>query len=452
MSFFSKTKAVLWPKSATTDLYLDRVENNVFSVDIDLWKTCTSTEIQSLVLLLGQNKVDICTILIPDDVVVTKSFIYDSEITSIEKAEVIGLAESTVHFKIHPDYLDYRLIPTSGKTTILAHIFDKSKIESLKTNLDLLKLKSFAFESVSQSISKVISLRFPGEYFLIYPLSKSEYTLSLSKKDSVYLTANLKGPELDVQKIINYSNLYFPTLTTKFYVPADEDLEINATSTLEKTPYSPSQIAQEFKKAANLPLPVIGLMISSDAIPAIITQASDTSLSTRNMEKNHNILPFIGVFVATAVIASAIIWFVLSKNNSTTVENPLANSVTPTAVVESPTATPIPSVAEISKKLKIQVLNGTSINGQAAVLKEKLTNLGFTNVTVGNSKESATVNSIQIKASLSTASAYFQQKLAGFFDAVPTADLKASSTYDAVFIIGTNLSGGAITATPTPLK
>ena len=452
MSLFSKPKAVLWPKATVTDLYLDRLENNIFSVDVNLWKACSSVEIQSLTLLLSQNKVEECTILIPDDVVVTKSFIYDSEITSIEKTEVIGLAESTVHFKIHPDFIDFRLIPSSGKTIILAHIFDKTKIESLKANLDLLKLKSFAFESVSQAISKVVSLRFNGEYFLIYPLSKGEYTLSLSKGDSVYLTANLKGSELDVQKIVNYSNLYFPTLTTKFYVPADHDLEINATSALDKTPYTPAQIAQEFKKAANLPLPVVGLLIAPNAVPAIINHTPDTSSSTKNMEKSHNILPFIIVFVVTTLIASGIIWYVLGKDNSS-MENPMSENVTPTAIVEAPTLTPTPTLAEIDKDLKIQVLNGTDINGQAAILKEKLTALGFTSVAVGNSKESATANSIQLKSSLSTDSAYFQQKLAGFFDAVPTTDLKESSTYDVIFIIGAKLnSSEAKSPTPTPTE
>lgn len=449
MSLFSKPKAVLWPKDGTTELYLDRPENNVFPIDINLWKTCTPAEIQSLTLFLAQNKVDSCTILIPDDVVFTKSFIYDSEITTIDKTEVIGLAASFVKFKIHPDFIDYRLIPAAGKTIILSHIFDKSKVEALKTNLEALKLKSFAFESVSQAISKVISLRFDGEYFLIYPLSGHEYTLMLSKKDSVYLTANIKGPDLEVQKIINYSNLYFPVRTTKFYLPAEEPLEISATSAIDKTTYSASQIAQEFKKAVNLPLPVLGLLVPSNASPAII-KSTDTNLPSKNMEKNRNFLPFIGVFIVTAIIASAIIWFVLNKNNSTTIQNP--TSITPTVAVATPTSAPVPTVAEISKKLKIQVLNGTDINGQAAVLKDELTKLGFTSIAVGNSKDKVTANTIQLKAGLSSDSAYFQQKLAGYFDAVPTTDLKTSSTYDVVFTIGTDLSKGTPPDIATPTQ
>ena len=219
MSLFSKPKAVIWPKTTTVDLYLDRAENNIFSVEANLWHPMTSAEVQSLDLLLTQNHVDTASILIPDDVVFTKSFVYDSEITTIDKSEVIGLAESFVHVKIDPDFMDYKLIPSNGKTVILAHIFDRAKVEALRTNLAQIHLKSFSFESVSQAIAKIISLKFADEYFLIYPLSSNEYTLLLSRKDSVYLTANLKGTSLEVQKIINYSNLYFSRPTTKFYTP-----------------------------------------------------------------------------------------------------------------------------------------------------------------------------------------------------------------------------------------
>jgi hypothetical protein len=438
MSLFSKPKVVLWPKDQSVDLYLDKAENNIFSVDTNLWKTCTESEIQSLNLLLNQNSVAECTILIPDDVVFTKSFIYDTETKSIEKSEVVGLAESFVHFKIHPDYIDYKLIPSSGKTIIQAHIFDRSKIESLKSNLGLLSLKSFSFESVSQSISKIISSRFENEYFLLFPLNQNEYTLLLSKKDSVYLTANLKGPTLDVQKIVNYSNLYFSTPTTKFYIPGDRELDINATSPLDKTPYNQSQLAKDLNKAPNLPLPVLGIFASNIPSPAIINTVHNNSDKPK-MENKKNFLPFILVFLITAVIASVIIWFVLNKNNTTTIENPVSSSdVTPT-IVEAPTETPTPVIADVSKKLKLQVLNATDINGQAAVLKEKLTALGFTSIAVGNAKENLTANKIQLKASLSSDSAYFQSQLAGFFDAVPTTDLKETSTYDVVFTIGTDL-------------
>jgi hypothetical protein len=169
------------------------------------------------------------------------------------------------------------------------------------------------------------------------------------------------------------------------------------------------------------------------------------------MENTKNILPFIAVFVITAALASIIIWFVLNKNSENTPETPIAE-VTPTIVQEIPTEAPTPTMAEISKTLKLQVLNATDINGQAAVLKEKLTKLGFTSIAVGNSKEKLTENKLQIKASQASASAYFVQELAGFFDVVPTTDLPESSTYDAVFSIGTKLEATADSTTAPSQK
>src|SRR3989344_2815627 len=72
-------------------------------------------------------------------------------------------------------------------------------------------------------------------------------------------------------------------------------------------------------------------------------------------------------------------------------ENTFSIGVTPTVTqpvtsTPSPTPTPEPTVASNMKKseLKIQVLNGTGIAGEASLLKTKLTALGFTDVTAGN--------------------------------------------------------------------
>jgi hypothetical protein len=174
------------------------------------------------------------------------------------------------------------------------------------------------------------------------------------------------------------------------------------------------------------------------------------------MSNKKNILPLIAVFVFTAALASVIIWFVLNRNSSTNLENPSNNNqetVVPTSEA-LPTDTPTPTPAEISKTIKLQVLNATDINGQAATLKEKLSTLGFKNIAVGNSKEKLTTNKIQLKPSQASAQAYFESALGSYFPATFTTDLKESSTYDVVLMIGTDLStGGAapsqVTAAPT---
>lgn len=453
MSLFSKPKLILWPKSKTVELYIDRRENNTLSFDLNLWQKCSDKDLESLSLYVRQNKFSSVSVLIPDDIIFTKSFTYDTKIESIDKKEVIGLAASLVNFKIDPSALEYNLTQINDKTIIQCFIYDKPKLDQLKSNLEAIGVRINQLTPVSAAISNTISSIYKQEFFLIYPLNDQEYTLLLSKNNSVYLTINLKGPSLDIQKIVNYSNFYFSSITKKIYIPEDRDLEIITTTEMEKTPYTDSQIAQNLSKASNLPLPVLGEINTSVSHSDIIVPSINISSSPKNMEnQKKNILPIVAVFIFTAALASVIIWVVLNRNNNG-IESPSDNDnqeVTETTVSPTQIPTPSPTIAEISKTIKIQVLNATDINGQAATLKAKLVALGFTNVAVGNASKNATANAVQVKSA--STSAYFQSKLATDFPATYTTDLKSTATYDAVFTIGTDLSTGAKTATATPTK
>lgn len=441
MPLFTKAKSVIWVKSKSVDVYFDREDDNVFNIDINLLTLHTAEELAPLVNFIKQHHLLECPILIGDDVIITKSFIYDSVIAQIDKKEVIGLAESSIPLKIDPEYIEYELIPLPEKTIIRATIYDKAKMEALKANLVTLSLKPSAFKSVSSSISHIISGFYTGQYFLVYPLSKNEYTLFLADKNKVYLTATLKGPSLDVQKIINYAGLYFSEPINKIFIPGTIELELNATSELDKTPYNESQIAKEAKKAGNIPLPVIGLFSG-----IIDTRINNSIQKPKSMENKKNYLPIIAVFIITAAIASVAIWYFLNRNKSADMNEALVENITP---VEEPTATPTIAIVEVKKDLKIQVLNATSINGQAATVKEMLTKLGFTSVAVGNAKDDVDGNEIRLSAKNASASSYFKAKLPDF--PAEFTELSATSAYDAVFVIGTDLKTGA-SSSPTPTK
>ena len=455
MSLFSKPKVVLWPKHKSLEIYLNRKENNFFSLDLNLWEEKTDKDFEPLILFLKQNKVDSCSVLIPDDIVLTKSFVYDTKIDTIDKKEVVGLATSFVPFKINSESLDYILLQENNKTIIKSTIFDKSKIDLLKSNLVKLNLEITSLTPVSHSVSQVISAIYPNEFFLIYPLNDHEYTLLLSKNNQIYLTANFKGSSLDIQKIVNYAQLYFSTPVKKLYLPENKEIEIISSTEMEKTTYNESQIAQNFNKPSNLPLPVVG------SISAIINTPKNISSSpTQNMNNKKNILPIIAVLIFSAAIVSFVVYFIFNKNkaDNTTADNTPTEEVIPTAA-QTITQAPTPILTTISKTIKLQVLNATDINGQAATLKAKLVALGFANVAVGNAKTTATENSVQVKSA--TTSAYFESALKTDFPATYTTDLKASSSFDAVFTIGTDLSTGAAavskvtptkTATATPTK
>ena len=349
------------------------------------------------------------------------------------------MATNLVNFPIDPDAIEYKLTQSTDKTIIQAFIYDKPKLDQLKSNLNTIGIGVNKFVSVSTAISNTISSIYKQEFFLIYPLNDQEYTLLLSKNNSVYLTVNLKGPSLDIQKIINYSNFYFSNITQKIYVPEGHDLEIITTTQMDKTLYSESQIAQSLSKASNLPLPVLGEMTNSVLTNTdIIGTPNNISSQTKMENKKRNILPIIAVFIFTAALASVGAWFIFNKNSSEVASPTSTSETSEPTVAPTATATPKPTVAEIEKDIKIQILNATEINGQAATLKAKLVALGFKNINVGNAKETATENSVQVKSA--STSAYFESKLSSDFPATYTEDLKSSSTYDAVFVIGTDLS------------
>lgn len=455
MQIFAKPKVVIWPKSQTVEIYLNRKDNNTITFDLNLWEDTTEANLQPLEFYLKQNKISRCSVLIPDDIVLTKSFIYDTKIDSIEKKDVIGLAESFVSFKIDNDSIEYNLVQDTDKTLIQSRIFDKSKLDVFRSNISKLNLEVETMVPVSQSIAATISRIYDQEYFLVYPLKDTEYTLLLARADSVYLTNNIKGPSLDIQKTINYSNLYFNEATKKIFLPR-EDFEYNSTTKLDDTVFSDSQIAIRFSKPANLPLPVLGLLLDTNRQPTGIIktptselEVSPTSVKPMNAAKK-NILPIVAVFVFTAAIASVIIWFVLNKNSTADIESPVSqNQPQDVPVVEYfPTEIPepTPTLEPIDKDLKIQVLNATDINGQAATLKQRLAALGFTSIAVGNSNEKLSSNQVKTKPSLATQSAYFEENLD--FDATFASTLSETGTYDLVFMIGQDLSENS-SATPT---
>ncbi len=277
----------------------------------------------------------------------------------------------------------------------------------------------------------------------------------LAKGNSVYLTATLKGTSLDIQKIINYSKLYFSTAIKKIFTPTDATPDLVSTTVLEKTNYDSAQIATNLNLPANLPLPVLSCFILPvKQNPDIIknmkedqkqTPTTISSIPTTTSPKKKKILPVLAVFVFTAALASVIIWFVLNRDSQTT-----GDLATPTEAPTAPTVAPtaVPTLAEIDKSLKIQVLNATDVNGLAAYLKEKLVALDFTNITLGNSTESLSVNQVKLKETDSEViSAYFKSQIADVFPATYDPSQADDDTYDIVFIIGTDIKN-PVTTTP----
>lgn len=448
MSLFSKPKIVLWPKVDSLEIYLDQNDNNTLSFETDLWQEQSEDSLKNLASFFQQNKISEVYVLLNDNYVITKTFIYDSVVTKLDPNEVITLAKDSIDFKISPESVTFDLEANNSRTLVRTRIFNQEKFQILTNNLQKLSLKVLDFETVSSSVIKLYSNIDNGQYFFFYPINNHDYVAILANKGNVYLTSIIKKTLPELKKLLNYAQAYFSNKEPIQYLP-----NVN---------YNESDICQRFQKTSNLPLPALSFFVGTSKPSSIVQTTAiiepETPPPTSNiidstpkpftpMENNKkSLLPIIAVFIITAIVASVIVWFILNQNKNTDNATPGGETAEVT-IAPVMTAAPIPTVAEISKTLKIQILNATDINGQAATIKASLTKLGFTDLSTGNSKETATSNQIQIKKTI--APDYFLQNVTEFATAT-TSELAATSTYDVVFIIGVDLKTG--TAAPEVTK
>lgn len=458
MPLFKKPQIVFWPRSKTVDIYSTRKDKNIVSFDLNLYRKQNPEDLQSLAFYLKKNNIKTTSVLLSDKVVLTRSFVYDTKINQIDTKEIVSLAQPLVSFPIKSQNVSHQLIQTKDKTIIQTLIYHQEKINHLKDNLSLLGLTINRLASVSQSLVNLAANLCAQDYFLIYPLGDKGFLLILAKADTVYLTSSFNSPPADLQKTINYSKLYFSQVTSTVILPQASNLGLKFREPLKKIYLNPSQIARQLKLPANLPLPVVSLLSSPKSLSADIikpmeanNQPNITPPADKNssQSRSKNILPLIAVFIVTAALASIGIWFFFNRNQQPSPVSPSSDQLTPSPI-PSPTSTPTPTLAPINKDLKIQVLNATDINGQAASFKSQLANLGFTDIAVGNSQEKPSQNQVRLKSSADpSVTAYFKAKLIETFPASYSATLKDSSPYDVVFIIATDLRQ-AQTSTPTP--
>lgn len=140
------------------------------------------------------------------------------------------------------------------------------------------------------------------------------------------------------------------------------------------------------------------------------TQETNNTIPNINLEgsKSNDVYEInagvlIAVIAVIVVIIAGVIFFKFRSSSATTVvtvtPTPLevvTESPTPTVITESPTPTLTAKEKETvtpsltpKQKVKIQVLNGTGVTGDAAYLKSKLVAAGFATIDTGNADETS---------------------------------------------------------------
>lgn len=169
-------------------------------------------------------------------------------------------------------------------------------------------------------------------------------------------------------------------------------------------------------------------------------------------------LLIIGVLVLVAILG-----FVIYKSagNNVSEDEPtptsFENLTTPSNQV-IPTLTPAPSATAAAvktdkTKVAIQVQNGTGVTGEAAYLQTQLSNLGYTNVKVGNSETNVTATSVTFMSTIDAAVVTeITQKLNSIYQTV-SSKTASTGTFDIVIVTGLRKGATAkpsVAGTSTP--
>lgn len=153
------------------------------------------------------------------------------------------------------------------------------------------------------------------------------------------------------------------------------------------------------------------------------------------------LLPLFGVLLAIL----GVVYYMQTKQNVNPVAQAVQNTPPPLIPTEIPTVQPSPtisteSVIDANKEIKIQILNGSGIVGQAENGRKQLSTLGFENVATGNAPGSATKTLLIFKQSVPEAvRAVIVTELQKTYQEISTQETN-DSEYDVLITLGNILN------------
>jgi len=171
----------------------------------------------------------------------------------------------------------------------------------------------------------------------------------------------------------------------------------------------------------------------------VVQQQEVSFPQPKGLDKGNSNKKIIVAVVGVVLIVVFGGWLILrssSGGSSTASPTPvggLSSFPTPDVATPMPSPSPTPSPSPIAKdKVKIEVLNGTGIPGEATFLQKELSKLGFENIEIGNAdtqdqKETIVTYSRELDAATADE---ITQKLEGIYEKVRTRKASVSGGFD----------------------
>ncbi len=211
------------------------------------------------------------------------------------------------------------------------------------------------------------------------------------------------------------------------------------------------ELAKSISKKADT-LTTKGIAIVQEFFSSTSTEEEPT----KNPKKSNRLFLLIGMFAM--LIGVLVIVLLLNKNN--TENERLKNAVAPTSalqpITQLPTASPSASITAtpkiIEKKdvenLKVQILNGSRIAGQADIIRRDLLTIGFKTIQTGNAGSVEAANTL-IVFSKNVPSAV-QQKVIDEIERITNTTVSPRESSDTTFDVIITTTAPSATKVPSP--
>lgn len=312
---------------------------------------------------------------------------------------------------------DYKVVANQDKSKLVQIIYvNKIFFDQLRFAIYSAKIKIRLVESFSTSIC-----RFLPKDKLLFLLYQNLVVISFNQTPIFSKILDKKLTQGDIEEVFAYTKDRFKIFPQKIIFSPTGDTAFS--------PYDFSSLIPEYLDIN----PINGLIHSTnisgtdDTTSRLeINQSSDLSNSTFSLKK---LILILSIIVGIALLLIFVSKFLFLPKKS--------DQISPSVSV--PSASPIPSQTTNFDSLKIQVLNGSGISGEAIKVVDLLSQNKFKVAKTGNATNYNFIKTeIQIKNSVSTPVTDLLIKLLekGYISTTSAIKLNDSSEYDVIITTG----------------
>jgi hypothetical protein len=380
-----------------------------------------------------EQKVSEARVVLGNDVSFVTSMKFTEEV--LNRESVLKVAKSWMPFQIDDECFDWKevmLVP--GEKWLQLAAMERGVLESLSAavkksgiKIDLVTAIGviLAGKTVGREVPVVV--KWTGKENLLVVAVNGLADLvagDINEEDLMIYTKQKWGLAVNPEELMfSETNVDVPGIVYAEKIKGDDSLVLNLPILKEVV------IADEKKEEE-----VVEEKSGTEGAPKPLglEKISETATEEKTEKKASHLILYLVILTVVVLGCAGLLYkmgFLATIIPQTTKPVTPTMTLTPTA-----TATPTPEVADLSK-LKVQVLNGSGVTGEAAKVKAILLGMGFVNIDTGNAA-ATTASEIQMKSIVPISVGDQIMKSVISYNLSNVSTLTNDNKYDLIMVLG----------------